>query len=198
MLLREMHHRVKNLFVIVSSIIGLAARHAATPSDLASSVKDRLMALARAHEITLPSLADQAVGDQPATLFQLLSNILAPYGQGGRRQWKLQGEDVEVSSAKITNLALLFHEFATNAAKYGALSVEDGTVDIATTISPDTIDLVWFEANGPMHTDPTQASSGFGSTLEQRIAQSLSIDIERTWTPGGLSIWLSLPRHAVT
>lgn len=198
MLLREMHHRVKNLFAVVASIITLAARSAVTPSDLASSMKDRLMALARAHEITLPSLAGQSVEDPPATLFQLLSNILAPYGQHDHRQWTLHGDDVEVSRAKITNLALLFHELATNAAKYGALSVGDGTVDITLTISPDTIDLVWLEAHGPIDADRTQPSSGFGSILEQKIAQTLCIDIERSWTPGGLSIRLSLLRPAIT
>jgi two-component sensor histidine kinase len=161
-------------------------------------MKDRLMALARAHEITLPSLAGQSVDDPPATLFRLLSSILAPYGQGDHRQWTLHGDDIEVSRAKITNLALLFHELATNAAKYGALSVGDGTVDITLAVSPDTIGLVWLEAHGPIDADPTQASSGFGSILEQKIAQSLDIHIERSWTPGGLSIRLSLPRHAIT
>jgi PAS domain S-box-containing protein len=198
MLLREMHHRVKNLFAVVASIITLAARSAATPSDLASNMKDRLMALARAHEITLPSLAGQSVEDPPATLFQLLSNILAPYGRDDNRQWTLRGDDVEISRAKITNLALLFHELATNAAKYGALSVGDGTVDITLAISPDTIELVWLEAHGPIAADATQPSSGFGSVLEQKIAQSLDIHIERSWTPGGLSIRLSLPRLAIT
>ncbi|MEB3046738.1 hypothetical protein [Rhizobium mulingense] len=106
--------------------------------------------------------------------------------------------DVEVSRAKITNLALLFHELATNAAKYGALSVGDGTVDITLTISPDAIELVWLEAHGPIDADPTQPTSGFGSILEQKIAQSLDIHIERSWTPGGLLIRLSLPRLAIT
>jgi PAS domain S-box-containing protein len=198
MLLREMHHRIKNLFAVVASIITLAARSAVTASDLASSMKDRLMALARAHEITLPNLAGQSVEDPPATLFQLLSNILAPYRHDDHRQWTLHGDDVEVSRAKITNLALLFHELATNAAKYGALSVGDGTVDITLTMSPDAIELVWLEAHGPIDADPTQPSSGFGSILEQKIAQSLDIHIERTWKPGGLSIRLSLPRLAIT
>lgn len=198
MLLREMHHRVKNLFAVVASIITLAARSAVTPSDLAFSMKDRLMSLARAHEITLPSFAGQSVEDPPATLFQLLSNILAPYGKDELRQWTLHGEDIQVNRAKITNLALLFHELATNAAKYGALSVGDGTVDITFAISPDTIELIWLEAHGPIDADPSQASSGFGSILEQRIAQSLEIDIQRMWTPRGLSIRLSLPRLAIT
>ncbi|KKZ83540.1 histidine kinase [Rhizobium phaseoli] len=197
LLLREMHHRVKNLFAIIGSIITLAARTAATPGDLASSTMDRLMALARAHEITLPSLAEQSVVDPPATLFQLLSNILAPYGRDDSRQWSLQGDDVEVGRAKITNLALLLHELATNSAKYGALSVDGGAVEITTAISPDTIELVWLETNGPFQRDPIPAPSGFGSILEQRIARSLNIEIERLWMTAGLSVRLSLPRLAI-
>ncbi|EJZ18525.1 PAS domain S-box protein (plasmid) [Rhizobium sp. Pop5] len=197
LLLREMHHRVKNLFAIICSIITLAARTAATPSDLASSTMERLMALARAHEITLPSLTEQSVVDPPATLFQLLSNILAPYGQDDGRQWSLHGNDLDVGRAKITNLALLLHELATNSAKYGALSIDGGAVEIATAVSSDTVELVWLETNGPTQGDPIPASSGFGSILEQRIARSLNIDIERSWTPAGLSIRLSLPRLAI-
>ncbi|MDK4731569.1 PAS domain S-box protein [Rhizobium sp. CNPSo 3490] len=194
LLLREMHHRVKNLFAIISSIITLGARTAATPGDLAARTNERVMALARAHEITLPSLTEQPVEVRPATLSQLLSNILAPYDN---RQWALHGEDVEVGLEKISTLALLFHELATNAAKYGALSVNEGTLEIATAISPDTIELVWVEANGPPTTEPNQAPSGFGRILEQRIARSLGIDIQRSWMPGGLSIRLLLPRLAI-
>lgn len=81
--------------------------------------------------MTLPALGQEdRVGDRHTTLFQLLSNILAPYDQDGSDQWQLNGRDVEVSREKITNLAFLFHEFATNAAKYGALSVEDGNLSI--------------------------------------------------------------------
>ncbi|ARO29008.1 PAS domain-containing protein [Rhizobium sp. NXC14] len=197
LLLREMHHRVKNLFAIIGSILTLGARCAATPGDLASSTMERLMSLARAHEITLPSLTEHSVVDQPATLFQLLSNILAPYGRDDNQQWNFHGDDVEVGQAKITNLALLLHELATNSAKYGALSVDGGAVEITTALAPDTVEFVWLETNGPPPADPSPASSGFGTILEQRIARSLNIEIERSWTPAGLSIRLSLPRLAI-
>lgn len=196
-LLREMQHRIKNLFLVVGSIITLAARNAATPTDLASSMKERLMALSRAHAITLPTLGDQTFEDHPATLFQLLSSILAPYGRADHRQWSLNGEDVDVGRGKITNVALLFHEIATNAAKYGALSVEDGTVAVTSTVSAGSIDLIWLETGGT-HANPGHDSFGFGHTLEQGLAQSLNIKIERTWLPAGLKIRISLPRAALS
>lgn len=198
LLLREMHHRVKNLFAVTGSLITLAARSAATPGELAAHMKDRLMALSRAHEITLPGLV-QSAEDQDTTLLQLLSRILAPYSRHDTRLWRIAGEDVGIRREKITDLALLFHEFATNATKYGALSVEGGTIDITTALSPDAIELVWLEANGPLTSDPADtAFSGFGKVLEERMAHGLNAHIERTWTQSGLAIRLSIPRKAIT
>ncbi|MGO4567606.1 PAS domain S-box protein [Rhizobium sp. 2YAF20] len=194
LLLREMHHRVKNLFAITSSIIGLAAKSAQTPADLASRMRDSLMALSRAHEMTLPTLSDSdSVGDSHTTLFQLLSNILAPHGHDGSDRWKLNGCDVEVSGEKITNLALLFHEFATNAAKYGALSVEDGKLSITIAIEDETVGITWLESGSSSGTDTDRGAIGFGGRLEQMIGQSLKLSITREWLPDGLCIRLSAP-----
>ncbi|WP_312367144.1 PAS domain S-box protein [Ensifer sp.] len=198
LLLREMHHRVKNLFAVTGSLITLAARSAATPGELAADMKDRLMALSRAHEMTLPSLV-QSAEDQDTTLFQLLSRILEPYSRQGIRLWRIAGEDVGIRREKITDLALMLHEFSTNATKYGALSVEGGTIDITTALSPDAIELVWLETNGPLASDPAETPfSGFGQVLEDRISHGLNAQIERTWTQGGLAIRLSIPRDAIT
>jgi PAS domain S-box-containing protein len=199
LLLREMHHRVKNLFAITGSIITLAARTAKTTAELAAGMKDRLMALSRAHEMTLPSLnGEDATGAPRTTLFQLLSNILAPYEREGANRWQLIGDDIDVNGNQITNLALLFHEFATNAAKYGALSVEDGELDIAATMKGEILEIDWLESNGPRHDAPETRSIGFGSRLEQIIGQSLGVDILREWSPNGLAIRLSVPRSAIS
>lgn len=198
LLLREMHHRVKNLFAITSGLIGIAARSAQTPADLATRMRDRLMALSRAHEMTLPALGhEDRVGDRQATLFQLLSNILAPYGQEGSDQWQLYGRDVEISREKITNLALLFHEFATNAAKYGALSIEDGRLSITVTIEEEAVNIVWLESNSPPQDGAERGATGFGARLEQMMGQSLNLNITREWLPDGLCIRLSAPFEAI-
>lgn len=199
LLLREMHHRVKNLFAITGSIITLAARTAKTSADLAAGMKDRLMALSRAHEMTLPSLNGNAATSTPqTTIFQLLSNILAPYEREGANRWQLIGDDIDVSGTKLTNFALLFHEFATNAAKYGALSVEEGKLDIAATMKGEILEIVWLESNGPRHAESETRSIGFGSRLELIIGQSLGVEISREWMPNGLSIRLSIPRRAIS
>uniref|UniRef100_UPI003101044A PAS domain-containing protein n=1 Tax=Neorhizobium sp. EC2-8 TaxID=3129230 RepID=UPI003101044A len=93
LLLREMHHRVKNLFAITGGLITLAARTTQTSEELAASMKDRLMALSRAHEMTLPSFTgDDAFREKSATLFQLLSGILAPYESKKGERWSLLGK----------------------------------------------------------------------------------------------------------
>lgn len=79
MLLREMHHRVKNLFAITGSIITLAARTAQTPAELADSMKSRLIALSHAHQLTLPSFSgEEAAPEKSTTFFSLLTNLLSP------------------------------------------------------------------------------------------------------------------------
>ena len=156
------------------------------------------MALSRAHEMTLPALGhEDRVGDRQATLFQLLSNILAPYGQEGSDQWQLYGRDVEISREKITNLALLFHEFATNAAKYGALSIEDGRLSITVTIEEEAVNIVWLESNSPPQDGAERGATGFGARLEQMMGQSLNLNITREWLPDGLCIRLSAPFEAI-
>lgn len=198
LLLRELHHRIKNLFSVTGSIIALAARSAATPGELAIEMRDRLSALSRAHEVMLPTLMNHSAENSHASLFQLLTSILAPYGRDDRRPWKLSGEDVTIHHSAVTNLALLFHEFATNASKYGALSVEGGSLNINVALSSDVLEILWVEANGPTHTELSSSLSvGFGKTLEQRLSQILDAEIERTWTLGGVSIRVTL-RCAVT
>ncbi|WSG78104.1 PAS domain S-box protein (plasmid) [Rhizobium beringeri] len=198
LLLREMHHRVKNLFAITGSIITLAARTAKTTAELAAGMQDRLVALSRAHEMTLLSPNGEGTDTPRTTLFRLLSNILAPYERDSANRWQLTGDDIDVSGNKITDLALLFHEFATNAAKYGALSVEEGKLDIVVTKKGEILEIVWLESSGPRHSTSETRSIGLGSRLEQIIGKSLGVDISREWMPNGLAIRLSVPSGAIS
>lgn len=142
LLLREMHHRVKNLFAITGSIITLAARTAQTPRDLASAMLDRLVALSQAHEMTLPSFSgDEAFKEKSTSLFRLLSGLLSPYEERDEGRWHLHGEDTSVSAERVTRLALLFHEYATNAVKYGSLSVAGGRLDITVNARKDIYEI---------------------------------------------------------
>ncbi|GGC90148.1 PAS domain S-box protein [Chelatococcus reniformis] len=193
LLMREMHHRIKNLFALAGGLVTLAARTADSPAALARAVKERLIALARAHEMTLPSLHDgHSLTEPSTTLFRLLEGLVAPYRDADNARAVVAGHDVEVGARNLVNLALLFHEFVTNAAKYGALSVPEGGIAISTLLVDDTLHLTWAEKGGPLVTPP-DGITGFGSRLEHSIKGALGATILREWRRDGLVIRLSIP-----
>ncbi|OHV79983.1 PAS domain S-box protein [Rhizobium sp. LCM 4573] len=194
LLLREMHHRVKNLFAITGSIITLAARTAQTPSELASSMKDRLVALSQAHEMTLPSfIGDEAFRERSTSLFQLLASLLSPFDQGNGERCRFHGEDVPVSAERVTSLALLFHEYATNAVKYGSLSLAEGRLDVTLNPHGEQYEISWRESGGQPANKAAPNDAGFGTRLEQMIVRALEAEVSRDWLPDGLLIKLSIP-----
>lgn len=193
LLLREMNHRVKNLFAVTSSIINLNARSAASAADLAASVTNRLNALSRAHSLTMVvNEAAEVADDSGATLHDLAHAILVPYDQGDRSRISISGADLTVAAKSITPLALLLHEFATNAAKYGSLSNETGRVDIAFTLDDRKVEIAWRETNGP--SPVTGGEKGFGSRLVEASTIQLGGRVDQYWDADGLLIRLELSR----
>jgi PAS domain S-box-containing protein len=202
LLLREMDHRVKNLFALSGSVVTLSARSATSAVELASAVRERLSALARAHALTLPVITDEGRRlEQSTTLHALIHTILAPYdGQtvDGKARVVVSGADIPVAGAALTSLALLMNEFATNAAKYGALSTPSGHIDIECKENGGRFILTWVERNGPP-VDHHANGEGFGTTLSRSTVQSqLGGEISRDWNPEGLSIRLSIALDRVS
>jgi PAS domain S-box-containing protein len=193
LLLREMSHRVKNLFALSGSIVGLSARSAKSVDELADSARERLSALARAHSLTFSGGMDGAA-PQATTLQSLVRTIIAPFDEPDEPRIVLSGIDAGVSSAAVTSLALLLHEFATNAAKYGALSSDKGTVRVVFAEEGDAIVVHWTERGGPRVTAP-KGGEGFGGVLSRiAVANQLEGEIAREWNPEGLVIRLTVPR----
>jgi PAS domain S-box-containing protein len=196
LLLKEMNHRIKNVFAISSSLVTLSARSADTPEHLASAVRERLGALARAHALTLSKPSDETIGtEQPTTLHALIGTIVSPYEDKARARFAVNGPDIRLAGGVVTALALLLHEFATNAAKHGALSMPGGHVDIECSNDNDLFVLIWKERGGPrLNLRPD--SEGFGSLLAHATVKGqLGGEISRDWKPEGLTIWLSVPRE---
>lgn len=194
MLFREMGHRIRNLFALASGVVALSARFAQTPQDMADTVRSRLDALARAHDLTLPTLADAAERvETRATLHALLRTLVLPFSdveQDGSERVTIVGPDVPISGSAVASFALLLHEFATNAAKYGAFSSPAGHVDVACDIAGDELRLVWREHGGPALEAPA-LREGFGSLLAHATVQrQLGGSIAREWNPEGLTIRL--------
>lgn len=188
LLLREMDHRIKNLFMLAGSLVGVSARGARDAQELAHKVRERLNALARAHALTLSSNSDQGA----VTLHSLIGTILAPY-DGPPERVAIRGPDVAVGGEAVTALALLLYEFATNSAKYGALSAESGRIEIDGEETDETFTLLWSENGGP----PVAAkiTEGFGSRLmNATVADQLSGQIAREWRPEGLTLRLTASR----
>ena len=202
LLLRELDHRVKNLFALAGGVVALSARSAATPEELASAVRDRLSALARAHALTLPVTSEGGKRlEQSTTLHALIRTILSPYeGRGNTDQARvaIMGPDIRLAGGLVTTFALLLHEFATNAAKYGALSIPEGRIEIACSEPDGKFALTWRERGGPAIDSPT-GSEGFGTMLARAtVKDQLRGEISREWEPEGLTIRLSFPRDRIT
>ncbi len=194
LLIREMDHRVKNLFSLASSIVSLSRRSATSMDDLASAVMSRLNALSQAHALTVPHTSTASTRlQQGTTLHRLMRSILSPYdecdGKLGSRV-TIEGPDIDVASGAGNGFALLFHEFATNAAKYGALSVPGGGMDIRCEDQGATFVLTWRERGGPRIARAPDGD-GFGSLLARSTVRGqLGGEIEREWKPEGLFIRL--------
>jgi two-component sensor histidine kinase len=196
LLISELHHRVKNLFALASGVVSLSARTAVTPKELAQTVGDRLAALSRAHALTLPTAKAENIG-QSAMLHELLATIVSPYEgrmNDGKPRISIAGADIPIAGQAVTSFALLLHEFATNAAKYGALSVPTGSIEINSFDADDKILLTWRERGGPSIDGPIH-EEGFGSVLTRTtVAGQLNGQIARDWQPDGLYIQLSVDR----
>jgi two-component sensor histidine kinase len=194
LLLKEMSHRVKNLFALSGSIVGLSARSAKSPQELAESTRARLSALARAHALTFSDGFGDAAAGQPTTFQSLVRTIVAPFDEPDHPRIVLSGIDAGVSGSAVTSLALLLHEFVTNAAKYGALSVDTGSVGVVFAEEGDSIVVHWTERGGPPVAAPN-GGLGFGAVLSRiAVSDQLGGEIVRDWRPEGLAIRFSLPR----
>jgi hypothetical protein len=136
--------------------------------------------------------------EQSTTLHALIRTIVSPYGSaadhdGGRLV--LAGPDIVLSGGVVTSFALLLYVFATNAAKYGALSAPKGYLSILCSKDEQTFHLTWEERGGP-RIDRRADGEGFGTLLPRSAVQSqLGGSISRDWNPEGLTIDLSLARE---
>ncbi len=198
LLLKEMSHRVKNLFSLAGSIVSISARHAGTPEEMAEAVRERLGALSRAHELTLPDMRAGEIVNPSTNLEALLRAMVDPYlDPETAQQIDIAGPEVAVRGHALTGMALLLHEFTTNAAKYGALSESDGRLAIDWSIVDGEVRLVWKEAGGPALAGGPEAR-GFGSILTDATAAQLGGRIERDWEADGLVIRLFVPLGRLT
>ncbi|CAN7618334.1 GAF domain-containing protein [Phenylobacterium sp. LjRoot164] len=187
LLLREVDHRVRNLFSLASGMVRLSAREAGDRAALAADLQERLAALAAAHSLTMRLDGE---GAEVAPLHQLIHAIMAPYQRAADGQLEVAGSDFALTGEAATSFAMLIYEFATNAVKYGALSVPQGRVKIETRVRNRELELLWEESGGPAVDAPPEAV-GFGSRLTRATVAQLDGRLEQVWRPEGLLIRLA-------
>jgi PAS domain S-box-containing protein len=186
LLSRELSHRIKNIFAVISGLVNLTGRRAAELRPAMDELLGRIAALGRAHEFARPHSPESAPRTVASTLHGLLAELLRPYATGEQTRVSLSGDDVKVDDMGATPVALIIHELATNAAKYGALSSSDGRVDVRTVLAEDRMTLSWQETGGPaLAGEPRH--QGFGTQLaELSVTRQLGGTIRREWRAEGL------------
>ncbi len=192
---RELSHRIKNIFAVVTSLLALSASEYPEAQDFADEAEARIRALALAHEYVRPHSEQSGPPDGARTLHGLLGMLTAPYEAPGRERIAIAGADAPIGPSAATALALIVHELLTNAVKYGALGAESGSVTIALAEAGDVLSLTWRERGGPAIAGPPERR-GFGTTLSERVvAAQLNARIERAWEAAGLSVTLVVDRR---
>lgn len=197
LVVHELNHRVKNVFALVKSLLAMSAKSATSVEDYARAVQGRMSALGRAHELVQPGLVlDNASSPGSVSARQLFADILAPYmREDDADRIVLQGSGEHLQSQAVTGMALILHELATNAAKYGALSTGHGKLAV-TWKHTDVFEIVWREHGGPAITAP--AHTGFGSTLTQRtVERQFHGKITHLWHAEGLEVQITFPTAGV-
>lgn len=198
LLTRELNHRVKNLFAIANGMVSMTARTAKDPKEMATALRGRLSALSRAHELVQPATVAGNGSSSEVELSRLCEAVLEPYRQSDSSRVVIEGPSVRVGSNTTTSLALVLHELATNAAKYGSLSAPEGHLVVHWTIHDDLVDVEWTESGGPAVDTPPDFE-GFGTQLSQRsIAGQLGGTLEREWRHEGLRVHMTLPLSRLT
>jgi PAS domain S-box-containing protein len=199
LLLGEMRHRINNLFAVTNSLVTISARSSKTPKEMETAIKERLAALSRAQQLTRPGLiAKEFDIRESATLKGLITAIFAPYaaaGAKGPERIIVTGCDEEIDDRAVTSAALLLHELATNATKYGALSASAGVVQIDCSSKENWIAINWDERGGPPVNGPPDRE-GFGGSLARKIVENqFRGRYSNEWKPSGLSIRIEIPRE---
>jgi two-component sensor histidine kinase len=188
LLIHELNHRVKNTLSIIQSIAKQTLKGDTTPPEVREAFMARLMALAEAHDILTAESWDGA--ELKAVVSKTLSSHV------GSERVSIAGPVVWLAPKRAVTLSMAFHELATNAASYGALSNDDGRVSIDWSVSENDVGprllLTWKETGGPIVKAPTRR--GFGTRLVERgLAGELEGEAIITFEPEGMVCMISAP-----
>jgi PAS domain S-box-containing protein len=198
LLSQELSHRIKNIFAVIGGLIGLTSRNNPEMRPLAKSLQERIAALGRAHGFARPHSEQSklSVGSN-SSLQGLLSDLMRPYPAFDEGKVVIHGDDTPLDDSGATPIALAFHELATNAAKYGALSRAEGCIDIELRRDADMLSIQWRETGGPEIAEPPH-HEGFGSRLAHlSIVRQMGGSLSYDWKSEGLTVKLEFPLASI-
>jgi two-component system CheB/CheR fusion protein len=182
-----LQHRVKNILATVTALSSRMVRTASSVSDFSSSFQQRLQAMGRTHEVL------SSYNWTDADLEQLLRAVLSPYSSKSRRNIIISGESLQLGASVAATLGMVFFELASNAAKYGALSTEEGRVNVAwNTDKPGILSIRWRESDGPVVEEPLQRNFGT-SFIQQSLEYELGGKVDLRFEPSGLECDIEIP-----
>ena len=185
----ELSHRLKNTLSMVQAIAAQTLRNAINLDEARHALSHRLVALGRAHDLLLVGQAERA------GMEAIIRGALSIHEDQERERLFVNGPAVEVGPRAALALALMMHELATNAAKFGALSTPQGHVTIDWTISQDEaplLELRWAERDGPAVTPPTRV--GFGTRMiERALAGTIGSKVKTSYEPAGVRCVFTTP-----
>ncbi len=192
LLVRELHHRVKNTLANVQALMGSTARSSQTVEEFRQALLGRISALAHVHEVLTEDKW------QEAPLYALFASQLDPeHGPDFKGEALLDGRDIKVPSHIAVPLGLAVHELTINSVKYGALSVTGGKVIVTwrkenSESGSAHLRIEWLEENGPPL--PVPQRRGFGTQfLERVLHQQTAADVDLNYHPAGLKAEIRLP-----
>jgi two-component sensor histidine kinase len=195
LLLHELNHRVKNTLATVQSVASMTRRSAEAGDPAAwDAFMGRLQGLAHTHDLLTSTSWNGAL------LEDVLRSELEPYQDPLRQRIRLRGPQINLQPGAVLALGLAVHELATNAAKYGSLSVPDGRLSVMWAVTsgqgPALLLVEWAESGGPRVKKPER--QGFGTRLIQRgLAQQLGGDIKLDFAPAGIRCVITFPIESV-
>jgi two-component sensor histidine kinase len=190
LLVRELHHRVKNTLATVQAIMGSTARVSSSVAEFQHAFTDRIASLAKTHTLLTEHL------HQAVSFRDLLASELDAFDDGSGERVKLAGPAVDIPSDLAVAVGMAIHELTTNAAKYGALSVLGGQVEVAWSLSIEAerrkLRMRWTERGGPAVEKPRR--EGFGSRLLRRVlGTQIHATVALDYDPRGLRARITIP-----
>jgi two-component sensor histidine kinase len=188
---REMQHRLRNTLAVLQAIIRQSLRSASSKEQAEEIIGERILALSKANDMLIEHSIEHL------RLRELVARMLSLHDSSSPSRFRIDGPDVFLDQRTSLGLALILHEMATNAVKYGALSNEKGHVDLLWQVSDDgagpALNLNWIERDGPIVSAPQRI--GFGTRLIESALRDVGAITQLSLPQSGaeLKIHVALP-----